>query len=237
MVTFDPDGEGIDFELLEDPEDMAVTQEELRRRLDAPDVGEELGPSLLAARGIIARLLANAQLPDDVTYTLTLIDQSIRYAMIVDVVAGQKDVVKSEYRRKVLSMQRILAGDAPIGKGGIRVTDGVFQAVVVRLLESRHADFDAASSEQRLNVVEDVARQIFLLAGRAPSVGITSEALAIAGLKGRPYGTRNGLPTGRGKDQVYNELLREIGLASASVDGLKKQRKRSGKGGTRRGPP
>lgn len=228
-LTYDSDGKGMGFKVLDDPEDANISPTEMRRRLDASEVGAQLRPSLLAVRGILVNLLASqANLQDDVQHSLLLLDQLTKYALVVDMVEQDKEIVHSEYRRQILAMQRILAGDVLRGKDGLRVTDGVFQAAVIQLIEERQPTFASAEPERRGSITEDVCGEIHRLAGSAPSAAIVGEALAVAGRKGRPRGTHNGGSPGRGKDDVFNDLLREIGLASSSSEGLKKQRKKRG---------
>jgi hypothetical protein len=229
-ITHHPDG-SVGFKSLDPPGVEQVSASELTKRLRADGVGESLEPSLAAVRGIVGRLLEQSELPDDVKHTLALIDQSSKNALIANLVQGDKAVLASEYRRQILSMQLMLAGDVPIDKRGIYVTDGIFQNVVIRLLEARQADFAAAQLEQRAAIVEEVAKQIFLLVGRTPDNALTEEALEVTGLTGRPTGSRNGGLPQRGKFEIYNDLLREIGFHAASAEALKKQRKRGNKRG------
>lgn len=230
-LVHESDGEGMGFKVLDDPEDSNIDEAELRRRLDASEVGEELGPSLLAVRAILVNLLARALLPDDVKHSLLLLDQLTKYALVVDMVQQGKHIVDSEYRRQILAMQRILAGDVRRGKDGLRVTDGVFQAAVIQLIEERQATFASARPEERSGIVESVCAEICRLTGRTPGVAIVGEALDVASRRGRPRGTPNGGSPMRGKDDVFNDLLREIGLGSSSSEGLKRQRKRGGRRG------
>ncbi len=220
----------IDFEIHDQPGADAekVDDDELRRRLAAPRVGGELRPSLVAVRAIVGRLLQSAALADDVRHTLVLIDQAAQHALVVALVEAQTKVIASEYRRKVLLAQRILAGDVPLGKNGIHVDEGICQFVVTRLLEERHADFkNAVGAAERSLLAQQVAEAIFYLVGARPSVALVGEALEVAGRKGRPQGTRRA----RSKNEVFNELLREVGLAAASAEALKAQRKRRRKSG------
>jgi len=230
-LTLKPDGEGMGFKVLDDPEDSNITQAELRRRLDASEVGEQLRPSLLAVRGILVCLLKHAELPDDLQHSLLLLDQLTKYALVADMVEQDKHIVDSEFRRQILAMQRILAGEVPRGKDGLRVTDGVFQAAVIQLIEERQVTFASARPEERSRVAEDVCAEICRLTGRIPGVAIVSEALEVASRRGRPLGSPNGAPPARGKDEVYNDLLGEIGIPAASPEALKKQRARGGKSG------
>ncbi len=222
--------DAVEFEIHDQPGADAekVDDDELRRRLGAPHVGEQLQPSMSVVRAIVGRLLQHPELPDDVKHTLALLDQAAQLALVAAFVEQNVRVVASEYRRKILLAQRLLAGDVPLGKNGIHVDDGTCQVAVTRLLEQRHRDFESApGAAERSLVVEQVAEAIFWVVGAAPSVALIREALEVAGRKGRPRGSLRA----RSKNEVFNDLLREIGLGAASPEALKVQRKRRRRSG------
>jgi hypothetical protein len=223
-----PDGKTLEFQILDRPgiDVENVDADELGRRLGASGVGAELLPSISAIRGIVARLWERSDLSDDVRLTLALLDQVSQIVIVVNFVESQRTIVWSEYRRKVLAVLRILAGAVPLGKGRITVTDGVFQAEIIRVLETYGASFNGASSEDRSKIVEEVMEEIFWLAGTRPGRALTAEALVFAGRKGgAPRGPRKRGATKRGKNDAFNELLRGVGFPS-TAEGVKSQRKR-----------
>lgn len=219
---------------------VKIDTHELRRRLEAPGVGLKLMPSVSAIRGIVGTLVRRGDLQDDVKHTLVLLDQCCQAAAAADI-AEAAPVVESEYRRKVLAAQRIMAGDVPVGKRGVSVPDGVIQTAIASLLEASHADYEAATGKDRQRVVERVVDGIFFFSGSRPSKSTTEETLRVIGRKGRPPGPR--LPAGvtrTSKNETINKLLAEVGLGS-TPQGVgtrsKRHRKKAGLSKPRRPNP
>lgn len=230
-VCFGPHGKTIDFTVHTRPGvDLDVVNEvELERRLRHPGVGKDLAPSLRVVSGIVSTLLGARRQLDDVAHTLALIDQAVQHALVADHVEADRPVVESEYRRKVLLAQRILAGDVVLGQNGLHVNDGHLQIAVTRHVEDQAGRFAASDPDGHAYISNSVASCVFHTTGKRPPLNLVTEALVAASRKGRPRGkVQKHLPT-RGKNEVLNDLLRSVGCSASSPAALKHQRTRAAK--------
>lgn len=206
-----------------------VDPEELRRRLHADGVGVDVQASIGAIRAIAGALVDRPELPEDVKHTLVLLDLAAQNAFVANIVEKATTVRKSEFRKKVLRAQRILAGDAPLGQNGIHVEDGAIQRFIMALLDSEQVGFTSASAEHQERAVARVQEIIYYVQGSRPEAALIREALLLGGHKGRPKRVPKGQPARRAWEEIYNDLLRTIELAATTPDALKMLKKRGKK--------
>ena len=233
-VTIKTDGTVVtDFG--DDKPGAVMTDEVLSDRLRDPQVGADVLSSMRAVLAIVGRLRARRSVSADVDHTLGLISKAASAAMGAHCATITGRPIESEYTRDVLAAELVLDGKATRGKRDVHVEDSLWQQKVVAALDSEQVSYTKASSVERPAIIARTRESIFGITGRRPSEAMTREALEAQRRKpGRPRGRKGSKlkkdPSAgrltRPELVVYCDLLREIGLESASPEALDKARRR-----------
>lgn len=220
------------------PSALKPTPADLGELLRGPEVGVEVGASMRAVKAICVHLAGQARTSPHLLGALDLIEHTSDLTIVLAIAAGvggdPESVTGNQIGRAIGVASMVLSGLATMGQRKVTLDEGAPRLAVKSIIDQLAVVYLDATVEEREALVLRAATLINAKVGAWPTVAVVRKALAMGTQRGRSRraeaaNRRVAVPK-TSKNAALFELLRDLGIAPATVAAMKRTLARRKKG-------